>query len=474
MIGDTIAAIATPKGQGGVGVIRISGSLSLPILQQVFRPAGEKNQGAAQNHRYQPHPRELTLGWIENQGGVILDQALTVYMPAPHSYTREDVAEIQCHGGSRVLEEILQLVLSCGARLALPGEFTQRAFLNGGLDLTQAEAIIDLIEAKTAKEGKIAAQQLAGGLKDQIEAVSDNLLDVIASIEGDIDYPDEGVDTLNRAQMTIDIEKAIGKLDELLRLREQGKIYKEGVRAVIIGRPNVGKSSLMNLLLQEERAIVTDIAGTTRDTIEEEINLNGFRLILTDTAGIREENQADAVEKIGIAKSKKALAEAELLIFMIDGTAGITAEDEEILHRCKNATGKMLLLSNKWDLISPEAKERLEQEIRDKAPAIPFVTISVLTGTGCEKIGAVIQEIFTQNQMGVADEAAIISARHQEIILRAKDYLTESLTAVASGLPGDFIAVDLTAAWKKLGEITGKTAAQDIIDRVFSRFCLGK
>lgn len=469
MIGDTIAAIATPRGQGGIGVIRLSGEYSLPILEKIFRPKSAKGKKEIARK-----PRELVLGWICNSQGTILDEALTVYMPAPHSYTREDVVEIQCHGGSRVLEEILQLTLDNGARMALPGEFTQRAFLNGALDLTQAEAIIDLIEAKTAKEQKIAAQQLAGGLKDEIDRINDSLLDLLAAIEGDIDYPDEGVDTLDRAQMTLDIEKAIKRLDVLLAQREQGKIYKEGIRGVIIGRPNVGKSSLMNVLLQEERAIVTDIAGTTRDTIEEMVNLNGFRLILTDTAGIREEDQADIVEKIGIAKSKKAMAEAQLLICMIDAAAGITGEDKEILNQCQKAGGQMLLLGNKCDLIGAEQQTQLAKELAQMFPGVHLLFLSALDGTGCEKLGTAIQQIFTHNQMGIADDTAIISARHQEIIIRAKQYLQDSLDSIAAGLPGDLLAVDLTAAWKKLGEITGKTAGQEIIDRVFSRFCLGK
>lgn len=472
MIGDTIAAIATPRGQGGIGVIRLSGECSLPILEKIFRSKGKTEK--------KRQPRELMLGWICNGSGVILDEALTVYMPAPHSYTREDVVEIQCHGGSKVLEEILQLVLDCGVRMALPGEFTQRAFLNGALDLTQAEAIIDLIEAKTAKEQKIAAQQLAGGLKDQIEAVNDRLLDLLAAIEGDIDYPDEGVDTLNRPQMILDIEKAIGQLDQLLAQREQGKIYKEGIRAVIVGRPNVGKSSFMNFLLKEERAIVTDIAGTTRDTIEEMVNLNGFRVILTDTAGIREEEQADAVEKIGIAKSKKAMAEAELIIAMIDGGMGLTKEDKEILNQCCRMPGKLLLIANKWDLLQPGQKEQLQQQVAEMidqgqlGPDTKVLFFSALAGTGWEALGEAVQSLFVQNQMGIGEEVAIISARHKEIILRAKQYLEDSLNSIAAQLPGDLIAIDLTAAWKKLGEITGKTAGQEIIDRVFSRFCLGK
>ena len=469
MIGDTIAAIATPRGEGGVGVIRISGPYSLPILQQVFRP---RKKGA--DGHWQPNPRELTLGRVCDSAGAVLDEALAVYMPAPHSYTREDVAEIQCHGGALSLDHILQVILSAGARLALPGEFTQRAFLNGALDLTQAEAIIDLIEAKTVGEGKIAAQQLAGGLKEQIEAVNDGLLDIIAGIEGDIDYPDEGVDTLNRSQMTVDVEKAVKALDKLLAQREQGKIYKEGIRAVIIGRPNVGKSSLMNTLLGEERAIVTDIAGTTRDTIEETLNVNGFRVVITDTAGIREEGQADQVEKIGIARSRKALTEAQLILAVIDSGAGLTAADEEILSQCQYAPGKVLLLCNKEDLIDGEEKGRLEKTVKETYPHVHMLFLSTLTGTGCEKLGGVIQEIFTKNGMGAAADTAIISARHEEIILRAKDYLTDSLNAIAGGMPGDFIAVDLQGAWRKLGEITGKTAGQDIIDRVFSRFCLGK
>lgn len=468
MIGDTIAAISTPRGAGGIGIIRLSGPYGLPILKKVFRPKA-KSLGD-----WQPCPRQLTLGWVCDGLGVILDEALVVYMPAPHSYTREDVVEIQCHGGSLSLENILQLVLSCGARLALPGEFTQRAFLNGGLDLTQAEAIIDLIEAKTAKEGKIAAQQLAGGLKDKIDTINDGLLDMIAGIEGDIDYPDEGVDTLNRDQMTVDVEKAIKQLDLLLAQREQGKIYKEGVRAVIVGRPNVGKSSLMNTLLQEDRAIVTDIAGTTRDTIEEALNINGFRLVLTDTAGIRQEQQADAVERIGIARSREALREAQLILAVIDSAAGLTAADEEILDQCRQAEGKTLVLCNKKDLITEAQMILLRETVQEAYLDASVAFISTLTGDGCDQLGCAIQEIFTKNQISVPDDAAIISSRHQEIILRAKDYLQDSLNAIAGGLPGDFIAVDLQGAWRKLGEITGKTAGQDIIDRVFSRFCLGK
>ena len=465
MIGDTIAAIATPRGQGGIGVIRLSGEKSLTILEVIFTPKGKEKER---------NPRELVLGWIVDSKGNILDEALTVYMPAPHSYTREDVVEIQCHGGSRVLEEILQLTLDAGARMALPGEFTQRAFLNGALDLTQAEAIIDLIEAKTGREQKIAAKQLAGGLKEQIEAINDHLLNLLAGIEGDIDYPDEGVDTLNRTQMTEDIQKAIEDLDRLLRQRDQGKIYKEGIRGVIVGRPNVGKSSLMNVLLKEERAIVTNIAGTTRDTIEEVLNLGGFRLVLTDTAGIRGEAEADTVERIGIAKSKEALAQGELIICMIDGSVGLTPEDREILSLCEKAQGKLLLLCNKCDLMTEEEQNGLETQLKVAYPDSYVVFLSCRTGVGCDTLGSTIQEIFTQGEMGICDDVAIISQRHQEIILRARQYLTDSLAAISAGLPGDLLAVDLTAAWKKLGEITGKTAGEEIIDRVFSRFCLGK
>ncbi len=448
----TIAAIATPWGEGGIGLVRISGEEALPIARQLFQSPQGDNWFRGSHRLYYGH--------LHNLEGQVLDEVLLSVMLAPHSYTREDVVEINCHGGMKVIQEILAAVLAAGARLAKPGEFTQRAFLNGRLDLAQAEAVIDLIRADTRPALQIALNQLAGDLSQRIQAINEEILDLLAEIEVNLDYPDEELEERNRRQIQAAVHKIGAELDRLLEQAEQGKIYREGVQTVIIGRPNVGKSSLLNALLGEEKAIVTEIPGTTRDLIEEVYLVQGIPLKLVDTAGLRDSQ--DPIEQIGIAKTRSRLEQADLIILMLEAGQSLGEAEQEILAA---ATGKTLLVVlNKVDL-QPQAELDC---------AWPWVKISAKTGIGLEELKETLAALLLKGELNAPGKILVSNLRHRDILQKARQFLRDFGVSLEAGLALDVADQDLRLAWEALGEICGTTFTEDLLDRIFSNFCLGK
>jgi len=451
---DTIAAISTPLGEGAIGIVRLSGTESFAIAQKIFKG---KDLNKVASHT-------LNYGHIvDPQTGKVMDEVMVGAMKSPKTFTREDIIEINTHGGIAVTNEILQLAIREGARLAEPGEFTKRAFLNGRVDLTQAEAVMDIIRAKTDKAMNIAVKQLDGSLSDLINNTRQEILNTLAQVEVNIDYPEyddvEEATTAVVREKTMEFEQL---LTNLLRTARRGKILREGISTAIIGRPNVGKSSLLNNLLREDKAIVTDIAGTTRDVIEEYVNINGVPLKLIDTAGIRETD--DIVEQIGVERSKKALKEADLVLLVLNASEQLTAQDRQLLEISQD-TNRIILL-NKTDL--PEAIETLElpQDI---------IRISVLKNQNIDKIEERINNLFFENAGLVEQDATYLSnARHISLIEKAVESLQAVNQGLELGMPVDLLQVDLTRTWEILGEITGDAAPDELITQLFSQFCLGK
>lgn len=457
---DAIAAIATASGQGGIGIVRISGAGALAILQKVFRPFGAAEideNGEMLSHR-------VYYGKIIGSHGEILDRAIGIYMAGPKSYTGEDVAELQCHGGSKLLQAVLKLVLQSGARLATPGEFTMRAFLNGKLDLTQAEAVADVIDAKTEVSLSLSQAQLGGALSQQFADIEQELLDLIASIEVGIDFP-EDEDALSTEFAELGLQKLMTRLDEILKGARTGRIYREGLRCVLLGEVNVGKSSLFNALLDQERAIVTDIAGTTRDTIEEYIDLDGITLQLIDTAGLRETDEK--VEALGIERSRKQAEAAQLLLLLIDGSRALSEESKALLYEYQ--TAEPLVVLTKADL--PQEKG-LEKELLQFVSQEKICAISAQNGTGMQEL----KELIKKSSVGVDKprEGLINNIRHEQALFEVRHMLEDAYTALMSGMSIDLLGIDLMNAYQKLGEITGKTAGEEVINNIFSKFCLGK
>ncbi|NYS49453.1 tRNA uridine-5-carboxymethylaminomethyl(34) synthesis GTPase MnmE [Streptococcus danieliae] len=451
---DTITAISTPLGEGAIGIVRLSGSDSLTILKKVFKG---KNLDQVESHT-------LNYGHIiDPDKDEILDEVMVGIMLAPKTFTRENVVEINTHGGVAVTNEILQLLIRQGARLAEPGEFTKRAFLNGRVDLTQAEAIMDLIRAKTDKTMNIAVKQLDGSLSQLINDTRQEILNTLAQVEVNIDYPEyddvEEMTTQLLREKTADFEQL---LSSLLQTARRGKILREGITTAIIGRPNVGKSSLLNSLLREDKAIVTDIAGTTRDVIEEYVNIQGIPLKLIDTAGIRETE--DIVEQIGVERSRKALQEADLVLLVLNSSQALTDQDRQLLELTQDMNRIVLL--NKTDLESQIEKDQLP------ADAIP---ISVLKQDNLEGIEERINQLFFENAGLVEQDATYLSnSRHISLIEKALASLQAVNEGLALGMPVDLLQVDLTRTWEILGEITGDAAPDELITQLFSQFCLGK
>jgi len=455
----TIAAIATPPGAGGIGVIRVSGSGARDILRRLFRP---QRHDELQSHR-------LTYGWIVDPvSGLAVDEVMAVFMAAPNSYTREDVAEIQSHSSYLILQQILALVLAAGAQAAEPGEFTKRAFLNGRIDLTRAEAVIDLLQAQTREGLQIALSLLQGSLQQRLTGIRDALLDVRAILEVAIDFPDEEVEIIDPAILGRDIrEKVSLPLEELLRAAEHGRLFRDGLAVVIMGRPNVGKSSLLNCLLREERAIVTEIPGTTRDTIEDFLNIKGMPVRIVDTAGIRE--NAEAVEELGIRRARKMLEEADLVLLVVDGTQVPTPEDLALGRSLGARPG--VLVVNKSDL-----RPALQlQEFREHFPNLPAVAVSAKTGAGLEGLEEAIFAKATGDQGGEpAGHGCVPNVRQRQALQVALDSAGRLAGALADGLPPDLVAIEAQAALDQLGEIVGESTTEDLLDTIFSRFCLGK
>ena len=451
---DTIAAISTPLGEGAIGIVRLSGTDSFAIAQKIFKG---KNLQKVASHT-------LNYGHIvDPDKDEILDEVMVGAMRSPKTFTREDIIEINTHGGIAVTNEILQLVIREGARLAEPGEFTKRAFLNGRVDLTQAEAVMDIIRAKTDKAMNIAVKQLDGSLSDLINNTRQEILNTLAQVEVNIDYPE--YDDVEEATTEIIREKTTefeALLTNLLKTARRGKILREGISTAIIGRPNVGKSSLLNNLLREEKAIVTDIEGTTRDVIEEYVNINGVPLKLVDTAGIRETE--DIVEQIGVERSKKALKEADLVLLVLNASEPLTDQDRQLLEISKESN--RIILLNKVDL--PE-KIEIDQLPED------YIKISVLKNQNIDQIEDRINALFFENAGLVEQDATYLSnARHISLIEKAVESLQAVNEGLALGMPVDLLQVDLTRTWEILGEITGDAAPDELITQLFSQFCLGK
>ena len=451
---DTIAAISTPLGEGAIGIVRLSGTDSFAIAQKIFKGKGLSSVAS----------HTLNYGHIvDPDKNEILDEVMVGAMRSPKTFTREDIIEINTHGGIAVTNEILQLVIREGARLAEPGEFTKRAFLNGRVDLTQAEAVMDIIRAKTDKAMNIAVKQLDGSLSDLINNTRQEILNTLAQVEVNIDYPE--YDDVEEATTEIIREKTTefeALLTNLLKTARRGKILREGISTAIIGRPNVGKSSLLNNLLREEKAIVTDIEGTTRDVIEEYVNINGVPLKLVDTAGIRETE--DIVEQIGVERSKKALKEADLVLLVLNASEPLTDQDRQLLEISQDSN--RIILLNKVDL--PE-KIEIDQLPED------HIKISVLKNQNIDQIEDRINALFFENAGLVEQDATYLSnARHISLIEKAVESLQAVNEGLALGMPVDLLQVDLTRTWEILGEITGDAAPDELITQLFSQFCLGK
>lgn len=451
---DTITAISTPLGEGAIGIVRLSGTDALAIAQSVFKG---KNLEQVASHT-------INYGHIiDPKTGTIIDEVMVSVMLAPKTFTRENVVEINTHGGIAVTNEILQLLIRQGARMAEPGEFTKRAFLNGRVDLTQAEAVMDIIRAKTDKAMTIAVKQLDGSLSQLINDTRQEILNTLAQVEVNIDYPEyDDVEEMTTALLREKTQEFQSLLENLLRTAKRGKILREGLSTAIIGRPNVGKSSLLNNLLREDKAIVTDIAGTTRDVIEEYVNIKGVPLKLVDTAGIRETD--DLVEQIGVERSKKALQEGDLVLLVLNASEKLTDQDRALLNLSQDSN--RIILLNKTDL---EQKIELEQLPADLIP------ISVLTNQNINLIEDRINQLFFDNAGLVEQDATYLSnARHISLIEKAVQSLEAVNDGLALGMPIDLLQVDLTRTWEILGEITGDAAPDELITQLFSQFCLGK
>lgn len=456
----TIAAISTAPAIGGIGIVRMSGKDCFEVLEKIFKP---KN----------PETIENIAGYIIKYGTIVnpetnrvVDEVLVSYFKCPKSYTAENMCEINSHGGIVVLREILELCLKNGAELAKPGEFTERAFLNGRIDLTQAEAIIDIINAKSTREAQESANQLEGYLSRKINEIREKIMDIMVKIEANIDYPEYDVEEVSNKDAENKLKEIENELIKLSKTFENGKILKEGVKIAIIGSPNAGKSSLLNSMLKEERAIVTDIAGTTRDIIEEQISIEGIPFKVIDTAGIRDAK--DKIEQIGIEKSKKAANEADVILAVFDSSVPLNDEDREILNLLKHK--KSIIVLNKTDLkqiVNNECKE-----IQDVNTEV--INISLKNNEGLERIYESLVKMFNLNQINLDNELTITNIRHQELINKAMESTRKALNDLNNSMPIDIISINIKEILEHLGEITGDNVSEDIIKSIFAKFCLGK
>ena len=454
---DTIAAVATAYGEGGIGIIRISGEKSLDILREVFEFHGTDKI----------INRRMTYGKIvDKDNNQTIDEVLAVYMKGPATYTAEDVVEINCHGSMVSLRKTLSLVLRKGARIAEPGEFTKRAFLNGRIDLSQAEAVIDVVKAKTDKSFDVALSQLEGSLSSRIIEIRQKLLDLLVDITVNIDYPNEDIEEITYEKLELNIKLIGDMIEKLLSTASSGRMIREGIRVAIVGKPNVGKSSLMNGLLRETRAIVTEIPGTTRDTIEEALSIRNIPVYLIDTAGIRE--TSDKVEKLGIEKSKEAFNSADFVIFIMDGSNNISNEDVEIIEYLKER--KSLVLINKKDIDQKISSEYIAKLL----PYSQVIETSLINGEGIEEIENAIEELVYGGEVSQKESLMVNNVRHIELLQKSRDSLDDALVMTMNREALDFIEIDVRNAYEFTGEIIGESVNDDIINEVFTRFCLGK
>jgi len=442
---DTIAAISTPIGEGGIGIVRLSGTEARPIAQRLF-PKTLANRRLVYGHITDP------------ENGEVVDEVLVAYMEAPHTYTREDIVEIDCHGGPLPLQRILELTLRYGARLANPGEFTLRAFLNCRIDLAQAESVLDVVQAKTQASLRLAVQGLAGKLSEPIKEVRGALMEILAYLTARIDFPEDEVE---EQDISKPLENAQLTLQGLIANADAGIVYRQGVRTAIVGRPNVGKSSLLNRLLRQSRAIVTTTPGTTRDTLEEVVNLKGVPFLLIDTAGIIDSR--DEVETLAVERSKNAIDQADFVLFVLDSSEPLTDSDRQLIDLLAEKT--VLVAANKCDL-TPQVES-------NELPWLQ-VSTSALTGEGLTDLENGMVNSVLGGRVITSDASLVTNPRHKEALLRAKEHLGHAQTAIAENLPDDFVTIDLTAAINALGEITGETVTEELLETIFSRFCIGK
>ena len=456
-LSDTIAAIATGMNQGGIGVIRVSGEHAIEIVDSVFVPkkAGKEVKNL----------KTYTAAYGNIVDEDVIDEVIVLLMKAPASYTKEDVVEIDCHGGLEVMKKILHLLLKKGARLAEPGEFTKRAFLNGRIDLSQAESVMDLISARNELAAKTAISQLKGHLKDKITQLRNELIHNIAFIESALDDPEHySLDGFSEKLNKI-LEDMEQQIKHLIMTADDGKMMKEGIKTVILGKPNAGKSSVLNTLMGKERAIVTDVAGTTRDTLEEFISISGIPLNIIDTAGIRKTD--DIVEKIGVDKSMKEMEDADLVLFIVDSSIPLDENDKQIMSRIKDK--QVIILQNKSDLSMVVAKEEINKYL-DK----PVILISAKENTGFEEFYDILNEMFFHGNLKFNDEIYITNIRHKNALMEALSSIKMAQQSIEDGMPEDFLSIDLMAAYEKLGYIIGESVEDDLVDTIFREFCMGK
>ena len=454
---DTIAAISTPPGEGAISIVRLSGETAVQTANKLFK--GKDLMKVATNTINYGHI-------IDPDSGEVVDEVMASVMRAPRTYTCEDIVEINCHGGIVGTNRVLQLVLGAGARMAEPGEFTKRAFLNGRVDLTEAESVMDLIRAKTDRAMQVAVDQLDGDLRKLITNLRQEILEVLAQVEVNIDYPEYDTDEMTTKMLREKAELVLGRVDELLQTANQGKVLRDGLATAIVGRPNVGKSSLLNHMLQEDKAIVTDVPGTTRDVLEEYVNVRGVPLKLVDTAGIRKTE--DKVEKIGVERSRKAITQADLVLLVLDASQPLTAEDRELITLTKDK--KRIVVLNKQDL--PQQLDMAA--LADLVPETQLIRTSMLDVSGVDALDKQIKNLFFGGIENSQSTVMVTNARQSGLLRQAKASLKSVLSGIDAGMPIDLVQIDMTAAWDKLGEITGDAAPDELITQLFSQFCLGK
>lgn len=456
---DTITSISTPMGEGAIGIVRLSGPQAIEIGDILYK--GKKKLSEVETHT-------INYGHIiDPETNETVEEVMVSVLRAPKTFTREDIIEINCHGGILTINRILELTMTYGARMAEPGEYTKRAFLNGRIDLSQAEAVMDFIRSKTDRASKVAMNQIEGRLSDLIKKQRQSILEILAQVEVNIDYPEyDDVEDATTDFLLEQSKRIKEEINQLLETGTQGKIMREGLSTVIVGRPNVGKSSMLNNLIQDNKAIVTEVAGTTRDVLEEYVNVRGVPLRLVDTAGIRDTE--DIVEKIGVERSRKALSEADLILFVLNNNEPLTEDDQTLFEVIKNED--VIVIINKTDL-----EQRLDvSELREMIGDMPLIQTSMLKQEGIDELEIQIKDLFFGGEVQNQDMTYVSNSRHISLLKQARQSIQDAIDAAESGIPMDMVQIDLTRTWEILGEIIGESASDELIDQLFSQFCLGK
>ena len=456
---DTITSISTPMGEGAIGIVRLSWPQAIEIGDILYK--GKKKLSEVETHT-------INYGHIiDPETNETVEEVMVSVLRAPKTFTREDIIEINCHGGILTINRILELTMTYGARMAEPGEYTKRAFLNGRIDLSQAEAVMDFIRSKTDRASKVAMNQIEGRLSDLIKKQRQSILEILAQVEVNIDYPEyDDVEDATTDFLLEQSKRIKEEINQLLETGAQGKIMREGLSTVIVGRPNVGKSSMLNNLIQDNKAIVTEVAGTTRDVLEEYVNVRGVPLRLVDTAGIRDTE--DIVEKIGVERSRKALSEADLILFVLNNNEPLTEDDQTLFEVIKNED--VIVIINKTDL-----EQRLDvSELREMIGDMPLIQTSMLKQEGIDELEIQIKDLFFGGEVQNQDMTYVSNSRHISLLKQARQSIQDAIDAAESGIPMDMVQIDLTRTWEILGEIIGESASDELIDQLFSQFCLGK